>query len=330
MVVPLTVRRKPAALDDFSERVHQTLGLPLRAVSIRAVQVNVNGPRQAAATFQKSEPDSGANQEMNWQTMQQILSAATKIKAAGIDILGAPPETHPRFRQFVKAARNADLQVIVRSDFTTLLESRRRDLPAFLRQHRAQLVAPLPGASDGSPRFHCERHKNDDCIKSIQLLNANGYGIDPTLPLGLAFSPAGPVLPPRQTGLEQTLKRNLAERFGILFTHLLVIANMPIGAFLRDLRRRGQADAYLQKLRAAYNLDTIQGLMCRHQLHVAWDGSLHDCVFNAAIGLPVSKETPGNIRDFDASSFLRRRIVTAGHCFGCAAGHGSSCAGAIV
>ena len=161
-----------------------------------------------------------------------------------------------------------------------------------------------------------------ESVRVIQLLNAIGYGIDSDLPLDLVFNPDGPGLPPRQHELEDAYRRELDQRFGIRFTRLLTITNVAVGRFLHDLRRAGKAEQYLQLLRDSFNPATLQGLMCRHQLHVGWDGTLFDCDFNfanpAGRGTAVSRSRP-------RSGSLPRRIATGEHCFACTAGCGSSC-----
>jgi len=168
----------------------------------------------------------------------------------------------------------------------------------------------------------------DRSIEATGRLNAVGYGRD--LQLNLVYNPVGAFLPPAREGLEADYRRELAERFGITFTRLLTITNMPVGRFLRDLERRRRAEAYVGLLKQAFNPETLDGLMCRHRVSVAWDGTLYDCDFNLALGLTVDHGAPNHIRHFDPEALARRRIVTGEHCFGCTAGCGSSCAGALV
>ena len=167
-------------------------------------------------------------------------------------------------------------------------------------------------------------------IDVIRRLNSAGYGIEPDLALTLVYNPLGPALPPEQTRLERDYRRERERRFGIEFTRLYTITNMPIGRFLRDLRRDGQDERYLRLLRDSFNPQTFAGLMCRNQIHVSWDGALHDCDFNYALDMPTENGAPRHIRDFDPATLIRRRITTGEHCFGCTAGHGSSCGGALV
>ena len=163
----------------------------------------------------------------------------------------------------------------------------------------------------------------------LRKLNAVGYGDVSSPQLDLVYNPAGPSLPPTQDGLEEAYRRELLKRFGIRFNRLYTITNMPIGRFLHVLQRDGMAEGYASLLRKSFNPGTLDDLMCRHQLHVGWDGTLYDCDFNYALGLPVHGKQ-GHIRDFDPETYIRRHIRTGNHCFGCTADCGSSCKGSLA
>jgi radical SAM/Cys-rich protein len=163
----------------------------------------------------------------------------------------------------------------------------------------------------------------------MRRLNAVGYGVRADLPLDLVYNPDGASLPGDQAALERDYRRELAARFGLSFTHLITITNMAIGRFATQLKSEGRADAYRELLEGSFNAATVAPLMCRHQIDVDWNGTIYDCDFNLALKLPVGNDRPRTIRDFDAG-LHRRRIVTGNHCFGCTAGSGSSCGGALV
>jgi radical SAM/Cys-rich protein len=267
---------------------------------------------------------------MDWPTMQLVLSAAEVAGAEVLDITGGAPEMHPNFREFVRAATRQSLRVIVRSNLTILLEDGYHDVPEFFRAHRVCVIASLPCYLENNVDQQRGKGVYAKSIEAIRRLNAIGYGVDDDLELDLVYNPLGPSLPPEQEQLEQDYKRELLQRFGIRFTRLFTIANMPIGRFLRDLQRHGRDVEYLDRLRSAFNPATIDGLMCRHQLHIGYDGTLYDCDFNFALGLPVERSCCGHIAQFDPQTFLQRRVVTGEHCFGCSAGCGSSCGGALT
>ena len=162
------------------------------------------------------------------------------------------------------------------------------------------------------------------------MLSACGNGIEPHLSLDLVYNPVEAALPPDQSELEADYKCELEERFGIRFSRLLTITNMPIGQFRSDLKRWEQLEEYNQLLLNSFNPVTLDGLMCRHQIHIGWDGQLYDCDFNYALKLPVGSDIPQHIKDFDPDLFVNRKIATEFHCFGCTAGSGSCCGGVIV
>ena len=311
-----------------SNRFERQLSGPLHGRSIGTVQVNIGLRCNLACHHCHVESSPTRKEEMTWPTMQLVLDAARDSGATTVDITGGAPEMHPHFRRFVEAAKASGKHVIVRTNLTILLQNDHRDLPEFYRRHGVHLIASLPCYLENNVDKQRGRGVYADSIDAIKRLNALGYGTDPGLPLDLVFNPGGPSLPPPQAALQVDYRRELEPRFGIRFTRLLTITNLAIGRFLHDLRHSGRAEAYLQLLRDSYNPATVDGLMCLHQLHVGWDGTLYDCDFNFAIGLPVTSAR--NIADFDAAVHVRRRIATAEHCFGCTAGSGSSCGGALA
>jgi radical SAM/Cys-rich protein len=236
---------------------------------------------------------------------------------------------HPCFRRFVSAARQQGLEVIVRTNLVILLEDGFEDLPAWFAAHGIRLAASLPCYLETNVDRQRGRRVHARSIEALRRLNAVGYGSDAGPFLDLVYNPVGPTLPPDQTALERAYRQELHRGFGIRFNRLYTLTNLPIGRFLQDLERRDRAEAYAEVLRTSFNPRTIDGLMCRHQVHVGWDGTLHDCDFNFALGLEATVPRP-NVHDFDPATFVRRRIRTGSHCFGCTAGCGSSCNGALA
>jgi radical SAM/Cys-rich protein len=232
---------------------------------------------------------------------------------------------NPDFRWFIAESSRLALAVMLRTNLTILLVDGYTDLPGVFRDHRVHLVASLPCYLEKNVDKQRGRQVYAESVEAIRRLNALGYGIDPGLPLDLVYNPLGPSLPPDQAKLEADYRRELDSRFGLRFTRLITITNMPIGRFLHDLERDERADEYGRLLRGSFNRATVEPLMCRHQLHVAHDGTLYDCDFNYALGLSC-----GHLRDFNPDTWRTRRIVTGDHCFGCTAGCGSSCGGALV
>lgn len=204
------------------------------------------------------------------------------------------------------------------------------DMPEFFRDHKVHIVASMPCYLEKNVSAQRGNGVYGKSIQMLQKLNSLGYGMNPEFPLYLVYNPGGPILPPDQAQLEEDYKRELFNRFGIHFTHLYTITNMPIGRFWEGLKQEKKNDEYMQLLLGGFNCQTVGELMCRHQICVAWDGTLYDCDFNIALGLPVSKELSKNIKDFTLEPLSNRKIVTGRHCFGCTAGFGSSCGGALA
>lgn len=316
--------------NEFDRRVAVSEGRPLSGVSIDTVQANIGLRCNLACRHCHVESGPQRSEEMSWDTMLAVLDAARKAGARRLDVTGGAPEMHPHFRALVAAAREASLHVIVRTNLTILLEAGYEDMPSFFRGHGVHLIASLPCYLEDNVDRQRGRGVYHDSVDAILRLNRIGYGMDSALALDLVYNPGGPSLPPPQDGLEAEYKRELAARFGIVFTRLLTITNVPIGRFQHDLDRQGKATAYVQKLKDAFNPGTLSGLMCRHQLHVGWDGTLYDCDFNFALDLPIDDPGRGHVRDFDPERFVRRMIATGPHCFACTAGAGSSCGGALA
>jgi len=267
---------------------------------------------------------------MAWPTMEAVLQVCRLARCRNVDVTGGAPELNPDFRRFLLALRAERFRVQVRTNITVLLEPGMEDLPEFYRGLRVQLVASMPCYLEENVRAQRGAGVYEKSVAVLRRLNSIGYGADPELSLALVCNPAGPFLPPEQGALEADYRRELQARHGVVFTKLLTITNMPIGRFAAVLRRRGEAGEYLRMLRKAFNPATVKGLMCRRQISIGWDGALYDCDFNLATRTTMDHGAPDHIRDFDAAKVAGRRIVTREYCFGCTAGFGSSCSGALA
>jgi len=267
---------------------------------------------------------------MGWPTMRQVIAACKAAGCGLVDLTGGAPELNPHFRRFVSALREEGFAVQVRTNLTVLSEPGMESTPQFLRDQQVRLVASMPCYLEENVRAQRGAGAYERSLETMRLLNALGYGTQPGLSLDLVYNPGGPSLPPEQSGLEADYRRELGERFGVTFSRLLTITNMPIGRFQATLRQQGCEGEYLQLLKDAFNPQTVEGLMCRHQVSIGWDGTVYDCDFNLALRLPVNHGAPDHIRRFDAAGLAGRRIVTGDHCYGCTAGSGSSCGGTLV
>lgn len=297
---------------------------------ITTVQVNIGLKCNLVCRHCHVNSSPRREERMDWETMEAVLGLARTLSADVVDITGGAPEMHPEFKPFVLAARSQGHEVIVRTNLTILLEDGYEDVAEFLRDHRIHIIASLPCYLEENVDKQRGEGVYTDSIEALRQLNALGYGIDPDLQLDLIYNPGGPVLPPGQAGLEDDYRRELADRFGITFTRLYTITNVPIGRFRGDLRRGNRLDEYLNLLREAFNAHTVGSLMCRHQISIGWDGTLYDCDFNLALRCPAGFEQTQNVREVHPHELLARRIVTGDHCYACTAGAGSSCGGALL
>jgi radical SAM/Cys-rich protein len=319
-----------AMMNDFEKQITGIKGKGLHSVKIETIQVNLGlrCNQQCAHCHLEASPQ--RDEMMEWRVMELVLKAAKRVRCQLVDLTGGAPELNPHFRQFVAALHQEGRPVQVRTNLTVLLEPDMGGMPEFLRKHRVRLVASMPCYLEENVRAQRGPGTYEKSVAAIKILNGLGYGSDPELPLNLVYNPGGPFLPPGQSELEEDYRRELGRRFGIVFSHLLTITNMPLGRFRNELDRWGERETYLRLLRDSFNLQTVSGLMCRNQLSVGWNGTLYDCDFNLALGLPVNHGVPNHIKNFKPKDLMARRIVTGDHCFGCTAGSGSSCGGALV
>ena len=312
----------------FDDAVRAATGQDLHAASLQTFQVNIGLTCNLACHHCHVESSPKREEQMSRETMQLILDAASQAGATTLDITGGAPEMNPDFRWFVQMAVARNLHVIVRTNLTIMLQPGYTNLPDFYRDHGVHLVASLPCYLEENVNKQRGLRVYEESIDVIQKLNAVGYGH--TLTLDLVYNPLGPSLPPDTASLEADYKRILDDQFNIRFNNLITITNMPIGRFQHDLARDGRAHEYAALLQQSFNADTVAPLMCRHQVHIAHDGSLHDCDFNYALGLTTQPTAAQHIKDFNPATHINRRVTTADHCFGCTAGAGSSCGGALA
>jgi len=318
-------------MNDFEEEIVGVTGSGLYSLEMGTLQVNVGLRCNQECRHCHLEASPRRTEMMEWPTMELVLEAAKKARCRLVDLTGGAPELHPHFRRFVQALSKRGHRVQVRTNLTVLLEPGMETMPEFFRDHEVSLVASMPCYLKQNVRAQRGEGVYEKCITAIVRLNALGYGVDPDhLPLDLVYNPGGPVLPPEQSNLEAEYRRELRTRFGITFSRLLTITNMPIGRFAMELSRQNQAEDYWCLLRKSFNSETVEGLMCRHQLSIGWDGTLYDCDFNLALALPVDHGAPDHVHRFDLQDLVTRRIVAGRHCFGCTAGFGSSCGGALL
>ncbi|MBI3149731.1 MAG: arsenosugar biosynthesis radical SAM protein ArsS [Betaproteobacteria bacterium] len=268
--------------------------------------------------------------EVNLALIIPVLSAR---HMQTLDLTGGAPELHPLFRDLVSEARRVGVKVIDRCNLTVLREPGQEDLGAFLAAGGIEIVASLPCYT----AENVDRQRGDGVfeksIAALRELNALGYGqAGSGLTLNLAYNPQGPRLPGAQSALEADYRRELRQHFSIEFNTLLTLTNMPIQRFGSMLLSRGEFNAYLELLRDNFVAENLENVMCRTLISVDWQGHLYDCDFNQQLGLPLGEEgTPRlHLRDLLGGDVTGKSIRVADHCFGCTAGQGSSCGGALA
>lgn len=317
-------------MNAFEEHLAGIMEKGLQSLNIETLQVNIGLRCNQQCHHCHLEASPQRREMMEWPIMERVLAAAREFQGCLVDLTGGAPELNPSFRLFSAALRQQGHPVQVRTNLTVLFEPGLEDLPHFFRDHQIRLVASLPCYLEENVCTQRGKGVYEKSIAAIRRLNTLGYGRETELPLNLVYNPGRPFLPPSQVLLEEDYRRELTARFGISFTRLHTITNMPLGRFQKELCRQDQEQQYLRLLRESFNPLTLTGLMCRHQLSIGWDGTLYDCDFNLAQNLPVNHGAPDHIRSFNAPDLQFRRIVTADHCFACTAGAGSSCGGALV
>lgn len=272
-------------------------------------------------------------------TVDRVLDWFAASPLDTLDLTGGTPEMVPDFRRLVTTVRRGfsrPRRVIDRLNATILLEPGFEDMADFLAAHEVELIASMPCYAPENVTAQRGEGVFDKSIAAFQKLNALGYGHDPHLPLHFVYNPVAATLPPDQSELEADYKREMAAHFGIVFNRLYCLANMPIARFASWLQRRNALADYLILLKDAFNPATVPGLMCRHTLNVSWRGEVFDCDFNQMLDLTLpapgtgKNAAPLHLWDVDPETFARLPIRTGPHCFGCTAGSGSSCGGALV
>jgi len=311
----------PAALAAFP---------PLRRDTLTTLQVNLGYRCNQSCSHCHVNAGPTRTEQMDAETLALIVPVLQARGLSCLDITGGAPELHPGFRALVRQARAQGARVIDRCNLTILSEPGQEDLAEFLVGEAVEVVASLPCYLEDN----VDRQRGDGVfaasLAGLRRLNALGYGQPGSgLDLHLVYNPQGPRLPPPQAALEADYRRELAERYGIRFSGLFALANMPIQRFAAALALSGELDSYRDSLRAAHRDDNLAAVMCRSLISVDWLGQLHDCDFNQQLQLGLAPGTRPHLRDLLAWDPAGAPILTANHCFGCTAGAGSSCAGAL-
>ena len=301
---------------------------PVHRASLETLQVNLGYLCNLSCVHCHVNAGPHRTEQMDRETIDTLLALLDRAAIHTLDLTGGAPELNPHFRYLVREARALGVHVIDRCNLTVLLEPGQEDLGDFLAEQQVEICASLPCYVQENVEAQRGKGVYDASIQALQQLNALGYGAERIL--NLAYNPVGPVLPPPQEALEAEYRRELKDRFGIRFNHLMTITNMPISRFGSVLLAQGQYTEYMHLLRENFSQSNMETLMCRRLLSVDWQGFLYDCDFNQMLDLPLlASDRRRHIRDLLSTLTLDEPIIPGEHCYGCAAGQGSSCGGAL-
>ncbi|MDO8463906.1 MAG: arsenosugar biosynthesis radical SAM protein ArsS [Gallionella sp.] len=309
----------------------QVTGLPaLYRGKLDTLQVNLGYRCNQSCLHCHVNAGPSRKETMDEETLELILQVLAARRIGTLDLTGGAPELHCQFRDLVGRATAMGVRVIDRCNLTILLEQGQEGLAEFLARHKVEVVASLPCYLAENVDRQRGEGVFDKSIAALLQLNALGYGHEGSgLLLNLVYNPQGPSLPPDQVALQIDYRRELSERYGIVFNQLFAIANMPIQRFGSTLISRGQFHDYLRLLKENFSAANVASVMCRNLVSVDWQGYLYDCDFNQQLGLALPGEGRPHLRDMLQTDFQGNPIRVADHCHGCTAGQGSSCGGAL-
>jgi radical SAM/Cys-rich protein len=320
-------------MHDTLPRLRESAFPPIRRGSLKTLQANLGYRCNLSCLHCHVAAGPNRTERMDRDTIDSILAVLARGGIETLDLTGGAAELHPDFRDLVARARALGTRVIDRCNLTILAEPGQEDLADFLAAAGVEIIASLPGYRRDEVEAQRGQGVFDASIAGLRRLNALGYGRgDSGLVLSLIYNPQGLELPPEQTGLEAAYRVRLAEAYGIRFDHLYTLANMPIQRFGSTLISNGQFDTYLHRLKAVHRADNLEAVMCRELISIDWRGFVYDCDFNQMLDLPLHAGTGPRVHlcDLDWARLPGRPIQVADHCYGCTAGQGSSCSGALA
>jgi radical SAM/Cys-rich protein len=300
--------------------------------TLETVQINLGYRCNQSCLHCHVNAGPNRTEAMDRRTVDAALDFLHRSQASVLDLTGGAPEMNPHFRYLVESARRLGLKVIDRCNLTILEAPGYEGLADFLAAQRVEVVASLPCYLEDN----VDRQRGDGVfeasLRALRKLNGLGYGVEGSgLILTLVYNPQGPVLPPPQAALEADYRRELETRHGIVFNRLFALANMPIQRFGSTLVSQGEFHPYLDRLRTAHRTENLAQVMCRSLISVDWQGRVYDCDFNQMLGLALGgRETPPGLDSLSLDILQAAPIATADHCYGCTAGHGSGCGGALA
>lgn len=315
----------------FIQKMKEVGAFPLKPRSLEILQINVG----YMCNMECSHCHVDSSPRRKEITPRHILEKCLEVIDSNptiktVDLTGGAPEMNPDFQWLIQELAKRDLETIVRSNLTILVEGKFKTYPAFLAENKVTIISSLPCYTEENTDAQRGDGTFNRSIQALKILNELGYGKTPELPLHLVYNPGGPFVAPNQAKLQADYKRELGDRFGIEFHNLYTITNLPISRYMEFLEGKGKLNSYIEVLANSFNPSTTNAVMCTNTLSVDWNGNLFDCDFNQILKLPVAVRKSRNIMDFDAEELVNRTLVFNQHCFGCTAGEGSSCQGALT
>jgi len=320
--------------------MHDTLPLlepsnfpSIQRKKVEIVQINIGLRCNLACLHCHTNSNPYRKEAMDADTIKLLIRYIELHKITTLDITGGAPELHPEFRNLVLRARNMGMHVIDRCNLTVLEEPEYKDLGQFLAENKVEIIASLPCYTKDNVDAQRGKGVFDSSIRVLQKLNQLGYGKPNTdLVLNLVYNPLGPDLPPNQNTLEQMYKKELADHFNIQFNQLFTLCNMPIKRFGSTLISKGKFHDYVKLLKDSHYDGNLENVMCRNLISIDWRGFVYDCDFNQMLGLNIrdNKKNQIHLSDLLDRSIGGMQIVVRDHCYGCTAGQGSSCGGALT
>lgn len=315
----------------FIQKMKEVGAFPLKPRSLEILQINVGYMCNMECTHCHVDSSPRRKEITPRHILEkclEVIDSNPTIKT--VDLTGGAPEMNPDFQWLIQELAKRDLETIVRSNLTILVEGKFKTYPAFLAEHKVTIISSLPCYTEENTDAQRGDGTFNRSIQALKILNELGYGKTPKLPLHLVYNPGGPFVAPNQAKLQADYKRELGDRFGIEFHNLYTITNLPISRYMEFLEGKGKLNSYIEVLANSFNPSTTNAVMCTNTLSVDWNGNLFDCDFNQILKLPVAVRKSRNIMDFDAEELANRTLVFNQHCFGCTAGEGSSCQGALT
>jgi radical SAM/Cys-rich protein len=318
---------KDFSFTDYLKRANQ---YPLKPNKLEILQINLGYLCNMECNHCHVDASPRRKEITTKQVLQKCLDVIDEVNTIHtVDLTGGAPEMNPNFKWLIEQLSQRNVEVLVRSNLTILVEGKFKAYPEFLAKHKVTIVSSLPCYTEQNVDAQRGDGTFNKSIKALKILNGLGYGKSDDLKLHLVYNPGGASIAGNQQALENDYKRELKEKYNIEFNQLYTITNLPISRFLEDLLAKDKLETYTELLANSFNPNAAENVMCKNTLSVDYNGNLYDCDFNQILKIPMAS-TIRNIMNFDNESLLKRTIVTNQHCFGCTAGEGSSCQGALT